>query len=356
MNGYTKNVKSAQITGKDKIQLNQVDISEPTGKQVLLKIISAGVCHSDVHLRDGGVDLGGTFFDVTNIGVKYPYTPGHEIVGTIEKIGESVQNVKIGDTVLVYTWLGCGECPTCKNGEQNLCEISNWLGVFQNGGYAEQIIVPDSKFLINIGDLNPDSAAPLGCAGLTAYATMKKALLNSPENILIIGGGGGLGLLAVQLAKYLSKCNIICADIDDEKLKTAKELGADHVVNINDNDVSQKIRSITNEKGVECIVDLVGLSQTFQFSQSIIRKRGNIIQVGLHGGIANAPLPFFPLLCLTITYVLTGTFDDLIELVNLAKKGVVKPIISKHYSLDEASLALDDLKNGKILGRAVINP
>ena len=234
-------MKAAQIVEPDKpLELNQIEISEPTGTQVLVKVVSTGVCHSDLHLWEGGYDTGDGFMKVTDRGVKFPVTPGHEVVGKVEKIGESVKDIQLGDTVLVYPWIGCGKCPTCEKGDTNLCETPKSLGVFQDGGYAEQVIVPDYKFLASIGDLNPDSASSLACSGLTAYTAIKKALVNDPESILIVGAGG-LGLMGVQLASHMAKCKIICADLDDKKLNTAKELGATHLVNTKESNASQKI-------------------------------------------------------------------------------------------------------------------
>ncbi|MEC9063256.1 MAG: alcohol dehydrogenase [Thermoproteota archaeon] len=349
-------MKAARIIEPDKpLELNQVEIADPSGTQVLIKVLSTGVCHSDLHLWEGGYDTGDGFMKVTDRGVKFPVTPGHEVVGTIEKIGESVQDVKIGDTVLVYPWIGCAKCPTCEKGDTNLCETPKSLGVFQDGGYAEKVIVPDYKFLANIGDVDPDSASSLACSGLTAYTAIKKALVNDPESILIVGAGG-LGLMGVQIASHMAKCKIICADIDDEKLKTAKELGATDVVNTKESDASQKIMSICNEKGVDSIVDFVNAPPTVKLDLSVVRKRGNIILVGLFGGSVDLPLVSVPLKAITIQGAYTGNYKDMVELIELAKQGVINPIVSKHYTLDEATGALDDLKNRKILGRAVINP
>ena len=193
------------------------------------------------------------------------------------------------------------------------------------------------------------------CSGLTAYTAIKKALVNNPESILIVGAGG-LGLMGVQLASHMAKCKIICADIDDEKLKTAKELGATDVINTKESDASQKIMSICNEKGVDSIVDFVNAPPTVKLDLSVIRKRGNIILVGLFGGSVDLPLVSVPLKAITIQGAYTGNYKDMVELIELAKQGVINPIVSKHYTLDEATGALDDLKNRKILGRAVINP
>ena len=349
-------MKSAQIIEPNKpLEINETELPKPNGNQVIVKVKSTGVCHSDLHLWEGGYDTGDGFMKVTDRGVKFPVTPGHEVVGSVEEIGDSVQGVNIGDLVLVYPWIGCGECATCEKGDTNLCESPKSLGVFQDGGYAEYVLVPDAKFLAKIDNLDPDAAASLACSGLTAFTAVKKALTNSPENILIVGAGG-LGLMGVQIANALTKANIICADLDDEKLESAKKLGATHIINTKESDAVKKIMSICNEKGVDSIIDFVNAPPTVKMDLSLIRKRGNIILVGLFGGSVELSLVSVPLKAITIQGAYTGNYNDMLELIKLAQRGVINPIVSKHYKLDDANTALDDLKNRKIIGRAVINP
>ena len=349
-------MKSAQIIEPNKpLEINETELPKPNGNQVIVKVKSTGVCHSDLHLWEGGYDTGDGFMKVTDRGVKFPVTPGHEVVGNVEEIGDSVQGVDIGDLVLVYPWIGCGQCTTCEKGNTNLCESPKSLGVFQDGGYAEYVLVPDAKFLAKIDNLDPDAAASLACSGLTAFTAVKKALTNSPENILIVGAGG-LGLMGVQIASALTKANIICADLDDEKLESAKKLGATHIINTKESDAVKKIMSICNEKGVDSIIDFVNAPPTVKIDLSLIRKRGNIILVGLFGGSVELSLVSVPLKAITIQGAYTGNYNDMLELIKLAQRGVINPIVSKHYKLDEANTALGDLKNRKIIGRAVINP
>ena len=349
-------MKSAQIIEPNKpLEINESELPKPNGNQVIVKAKSTGVCHSDLHLWEGGYDTGDGFMKVTDRGVKFPVTPGHEVVGSVEEIGDSVQGVNIGDLVLVYPWIGCGECATCEKGDTNLCESPKSLGVFQDGGYAEYVLVPDAKFLAKIDNLDPDAAASLACSGLTAFTAVKKALTNSPENILIVGAGG-LGLMGVQIANALTKANIICADLDDEKLESAKKLGATHIINTKESDAVKKIMSICNEKGVDSIIDFVNAPPTVKMDLSLIRKRGNIILVGLFGGSVELSLVSVPLKAITIQGAYTGNYNDMLELIKLAQRGVINPIVSKHYKLDDANTALNDLKNRKIIGRAVINP
>ncbi|KEQ56353.1 NAD-dependent alcohol dehydrogenase protein [Marine Group I thaumarchaeote SCGC AAA799-E16] len=350
-------MKSARIPGPNEpLTISESENPKPSGTQVLLKVKSEGVCHSDLHLWEGGYDLGdGQFLKVTDRGVKYPVTPGHEIVGTIEQVGENVSNVSVGDDVLVFPWMGCGECPACKVGNENLCDAPKSMGLFQNGGYADYVLVPNSKYLAKLDGVDPDSATSLACSGLTAYTAIKKANQNTPEFIVIVGAGG-LGLMGVQIASEITNAKIICVDLDDAKLETAKEMGAHFTVNSKDPDTVQKIMSICNDKGADSVVDFVNAPPTVKTGLAVLRKRGNLVLVGLFGGSLELSLVTVPLKSITIQGAYTGNYNDMVELLALARKGTINPVISKRYSLDEANSALQDLKDRKILGRAVINP
>jgi propanol-preferring alcohol dehydrogenase len=292
---------------------------------------------------------------VTDRGVKYPVTPGHEIVGTVEQMGSGVQGYSKGDEVLVYPWIGCGQCPACKVENENLCDSPRSLGVFQDGGYSDFTIVPHYKYLAKLSGVNPESATSIACSGLTAYTAIKKSNMNSPEFLVIIGAGG-LGLMGVQIAKAITKAKIICVDLDDSKLETAKKMGSDFILNSKDPESSQKIISLCNNKGADSVVDFVNAPPTAKLGLSVLRKRGNLVLVGLFGGSVELSLVTIPLKSITIQGAYTGNYHDMVELLDLTRKGTINPIITKRYSLSEANTALEDLKSRKILGRAVINP
>ena len=361
-------MKSARIPGPGQpLAVSESGTPEPAGDQVLVRVRSVGVCHSDLHLWEGGYDLGdGQFMKATDRGVRYPVTPGHEIVGTVVRMGSSGDNaagISEGDEVLVFPWVGCRQCPACEAGNENLCDTPRSIGVFQDGGYADHVLVPGARYLARLDGVDPDAATSLACSGLTAYNSVKKANANSPEYIVIIGAGG-LGLMAIQLAKEVTEAKIVCVDNDDKKFDMALKMGADFVVNTNvtgsiasgTGGPVEKIVSICGGKGADSVIDFVNAPQTVKTALGVLRKRGNLVLVGLFGGSVELPLVTVPLRSITIQGAYTGNYDDMVELLALVRRGVISPVISRRYALDEAGAALEDLKDRKIIGRAVINP
>lgn len=350
-------MNSVRITGPNQpLVATSTDTPVPSGEQVLVKVDSVGVCHSDLHLWEGGYDLGdGKFMKVTDRGVKYPVTPGHEIAGTVEKTGDDASGFARGDRVLVYPWIGCRQCPGCRAGNENLCDTPRSMGIFQDGGYADHVIIPSYKYLAKLDGVDTDAATSLACSGLTAYTAIKKADANSPEYMVIIGAGG-LGLMGIQIAKAITDAKIICVDLDEKKLQTASDMGADHVVNSSNKKATESIMEICAQKGADSVVDFVNAPPTANLGLGVLRKRGNMVQVGLFGGSIELSLVTIPLKSITIQGAYTGNYKDMTELVRLARDKVINPVISKRYSLSEANDALLALKERKVIGRAVINP
>lgn len=353
-------MKAARIIKpKESLQVQDLDIPKATGSQVVVKVRSSGVCHSDIHLWEGGYEgIEGQFLKATDRGVTYPLTPGHEIAGMIESLGEEAEKEAIdkNDKVIVYPWIGEGVCPACRVGEENLCDKPRSLGVYTDGGYAEYVLVPSYKYLVKIGDLDTDVAATLSCSALTAYGAVKNADLKPNDNVVIIGAGGGLGLMAVQLAKAVTGARIIALDLDQKKLKIAKENGADEIVSPKDGDPAKRVMDITDNLGADAIIDFVNASKTVETDMKMLRRRGRAVLVGLFGGELKLSLVSMPTRAYRLIGSYTGSLSDLIELVSLAKRGVIEPVVSHRFKLSQATQALQMLKDGKILGRGVINP
>ena len=353
-------MKAARIIKpKESLQVQDLDLPKATGSQVVVKVHSSGVCHSDIHLWEGGYEgIEGQFLKATDRGVTYPLTPGHEIAGMIESLGEEAEKEAIdkNDKVIVYPWIGEGLCPACRVGEENLCDKPRSLGVYTDGGYAEYVLVPSYKYLVKIGNLDTDVASTLSCSALTAYGAVKNADLKPNDNVVIVGAGGGLGLMAVQLAKAVTGARIIALDLDQEKLKVARENGANEIVSPKDGDPAKRVMELTAKLGADAIIDFVNASKTVETDMKMLRRRGRAVLVGLFGGELKLSLVSMPTRAYRLIGSYTGSLSDLIELVSLAKRGVIEPVVSHRFKLSQATEALEMLKDGKILGRGVINP
>jgi propanol-preferring alcohol dehydrogenase len=351
-------MKAARIVKlNEPLQLQELQTPTPKGTQVLVKVQSSGVCHSDVHVWEGyyeGID--GQTLKTTERGVKYPLTPGHEIAGVVESLGEQAEGFGKNEKVLVYPWIGEGLCPACRIGEENLCDKPRSLGIYTDGGYAQYVLVPSFKYLVKLGDdLDMDTSAPLSCAGLTSYGAIKNANLKPSEDVVIVGTGG-LGLMGIQLAKAVTGANIIAVDLDDQKLDVAKKNGANITINSKKEDPVKAIMELTNNLGADAVLDFVNASSTVETDMKFLRRRARLVLVGLFGGELKLGLVSMPTRAYRIIGSYTGTITDLVELVSLAKRGVIKPVIGGRFKLDQATEALTMLTKGKIIGRGVINP
>jgi propanol-preferring alcohol dehydrogenase len=347
------------VKPKEALEVQELETPKPKGSQVLVKVLSSGVCHSDIHLWEGGYEgPGGTFLKTTDRGVKYPVTPGHEIAGTIESMGEEAEGRFVkDDKVLVYPWIGEGTCPACRIGEENLCDKPRSLGIYNDGGYSDHVLIPSYRYLVKIeDDLDINEAATLSCSALTAYNAVKNARLRPDDNVVIVGAGG-LGLMAMQLAKAIAGAKIIAIDLEDDKLKVARKDGhADNIINSKKEDPVKTVMELTDKIGADAVIDFVNGSKTVETDMQILRRRAKLVLVGLYGGELKLSLVTMPTRAYKIIGSYTGSLNDLDELVSLAKRKIIKPVVSDKFKLDQATEALSKLKDGKIMGRGVITP
>src|SRR5919197_133742 len=326
------------------LQIEELETPKPKGSQVLVKVNSSGVCHSDIHLWQGGYEgPAGQFLKTTDRGVKYPLTPGHEIAGTIESMGEEAEaQIQTGQggaafrknqKVIVYPWIGEGLCPACRIGQENLCDKPRSLGIYTDGGYADYVLVPSYKYLVKLDeDMDLDASATLSCSALTAYGAVRNATLNPYDNLVVVGAGG-LGLMAVQLAKAISGANVIAMDLDDNKLEVAKKNGADSTINSKKEDPVKAIMELTDKMGTDAIIDFVNASKTVEADMQLLRRRGKLVLVGLFGGELKLNLVTMPTRAYKIIGSYTGSISEMVELVSLAKRGVIKPVVSNRFGL-----------------------
>jgi propanol-preferring alcohol dehydrogenase len=356
-------MKSFQVTDFN-APLKEVDAPtpQPTGTQVLIKVKAAGVCHSDLHIWEGGYDLGHGRkpLSLKDRGVSLPRTMGHETVGEIVAFGPEVAtadkgDLKAGDIALVYPWLGCGKCPTCLGGEENMCAVKpNALGVYCDGGYADYMIVPNAKYLINLKGLDPVTAAPYACSGVTTYSALKKIEkdLNTP---IVLIGAGGLGLMALSLLKAMGGKGAIVVDIDAAKRQAAEAAGALATVDGRAGDALEQLQKKAGGP-IRAVIDLVGSAQTTQLGFDALSKGGKLIIVGLFGGGATFALPLIPIKAVTIQGSYVGNLRETQELLDLVRAKKIPAIPVTKLPLSKANDALLDLQKGKLVGRAVLTP
>ena len=330
------------------------DTPDPKGTEVLLAIDHCGVCHSDCHLHDGYFDLGGgRKLDIASTHT-LPLTLGHEIGGRVLKVGPDAQGVAIGDRRIVYPWIGCQQCAVCDGGDEHLCNQPRALGVNVDGGYADHVLVPHAKNLVDFGTLDAALAPTYMCSGLTAYGALKKLLPVPDGEAVAVVGLGGVGMMGLQLARTLFPDAMkVGVDVDDAKLAAAMSAGADKTYNSSERDAAKTLVRETNG-GAYGVVDFVGSEASLAFANRAVRKGGRIVVVGLFGGGFSMPIPMFPLRNLTIMGSYVGSLAEAMEMMELVKAGAVDPIPIETRPLDQAGATLDDLRAGRVVGRVVL--
>tara|TARA_B100000029_G_scaffold516206_1_gene627656 strand:+ start:17632 stop:18684 length:1053 start_codon:yes stop_codon:yes gene_type:complete len=347
-------MKAYQVTNPgDPLELHEVETPKPSGQEVLLKTISCGVCHSDVHIHEGAFDLGnGNKMELDAAGIPVPYTLGHEIFGEVIDMGADA-SVEKGMKFVIYPWIGCGDCEICSTGEEHLCNAAQNIGVQKSGGFGDHVLVPDSKYLYEAGDIEDHLAGSYACSGLTAYSALKKGAPYYGNNKVVIVGVGGVGMMGLQIAKAAFDCNPIVVDVDDAKLELALENGASAAFNSSKEDSMMQILEQT-EGGALTVIDFVGSELSVGFGINLLAKGGKYVIVGLYGGELRFPLPLIPLMerCIQGSYV--GSPQDMTELMALVRDNKVDPIPIEKRNASEAHQTLLDLKDGKIIGRVAL--
>ncbi len=339
--------------------LKEVDVAtpQPTGTQVLLKVKAAGVCHSDLHIWEGGYDLGHGRkpLSLKDRGVSLPLTMGHETVGEVVAFGPDAKGVAVGDIRLVYPWQGCGKCATCATGDENMCIVKpSSVGIYCDGGYADYITVRDPRYLLDLKGLDPVTAAPYACSGVTTYSAIKK-LQDVLDKPIVIFGAGGLGLMALTLLKAMGGKGAIVVDIDAGKRAAAEKAGALATV---DGAAPDALQQIAAKAGgpVLGVIDLVGNAATATLGFDCLTKGGKLVMVGLFGGGAPWALPLIPIKAITIQGSYVGSLSETQELIDLVREKKIPAIPVTTLPLNQADAALNDLKKGKLVGRAVLVP
>ena len=328
------------------------DIPTPQGSEVVLKVGSCGVCHSDVHLHDGYFDLGNDVkLDMTRT-VKPPRTLGHEIAGTVVAVGPDAQGVKVGDRRVVFPWIGCGTCSLCESGQEHLCNSPQALGIHRDGGFASHTVVPHARYLLDYGNLAEEQACTYACSGLTAYSALKKVAPLGPKDPLLIIGAGGVGLSGIRLARQMFETAPIVVEIDKSKWDMAREAGAGELIDPTAEGALKSLMKATG--GVAAAIDFVGAAATFNFGFNALRKAGKLVCVGLFGGSTPIVPAMVSMKAVSVTGSYVGSPQEMQELMAIARTGVLPDLPLGTQALDTATQALEDLRAGRIRGRTIL--
>ena len=346
----------AVVAAMQPLQEIKLPTPEPTGKQVLLEVTHAGVCHSDLHIWEGEYDLGSRGkMKLSDRGVVLPLAMGHEIVGRVVKWGPEAegQGLAAGQVRIVFPWVGCGTCARCLAEEDNMCLNARSLGVYQNGGYATHVLAPEPRHLVDPGDLDPALAATYACSGITVFSAIEKVMPMDPDTPIVLVGAGGLGLQAIAVLKAMGHRRIVSVDVSAEKLEAAKKEGASDTLLATGEDVTARLVTLCGGP-VEAVIDLVNGTQTARFAFDALTKGGKLIQVGLFGGELTVPLPLMAMRALTVRGSYVGNPKELRALVALAQGGRVPGIPITREPLRNADSALRRLQAGQVTGRIVL--
>lgn len=329
-------------------------IPTPTGTEVLVRVTYSGVCHSDLHTAEGFYDIGGgQRFYVKDRGIKLPIALGHEILGEVAAAGPDAGPISIGSRQIVYPWLGCGSCTRCSQEEDNMCAAQRGLGTLRNGGFAEYVVVPHPKYLVDLGDLDPAVACTFGCSGITTLSAVRKIMPLPPDEPVLLIGAGGLGLAAISVLKAFGHRYIVSADINDEKLASATAAGATKTVNTSGPSALQDILAATNGPLI-AVIDFVNSAGTAKLVYSVIGKGAKWVQVGVMGGSIELSLVGNIFKGLTIYSNITGNLEELRTVVQLAKEGKLSPVPVQKMEWNSVNEAMELLKAGKVTGRMVL--
>ena len=329
---------------KKPLRLEDVPTPDPGPGDVLVRVTAAGICHTELHFLSGLLDLGIA-----------PLTLGHEIVGRVEKTGPGVPTERAGERVIVYYYVGCGTCAHCLAGEENLCDaIRAEYGFVSDGGFAEFVRAPARNAVPLPASVSDAEAAPIGCGVTTAIHAARLANVALGDWVVVYGVGAvGYGL--VQVAR-LRGARVIAVGRTPEKLEHARTLGAEHTVQADEEDVAKRVRALTGGHGADVVFELVATIDTMGASTAMLAKRGRLVFVGY----SQDAFTVHPIQLVIGEQIVTAsvgnTLAELAQAVDLVATGRVKTVVDRVLPLAKFEEGFAALRDGRLVGRAVLLP
>ena len=330
----------------DQLKIEDIPQPRPGPNEVLIKVAACGVNRVDILSRLGE----------TPGKIVLPHISGTEVAGEVAQIGASVTSVQAGDRVLVNPTISCGACEFCRSGEDNMCLNGLIYGVQTNGGYAEYAVAP-AGHLIKLGpELPYETAAAIAVTGSTAWHMLvRRANLRQGETVLIVATGSGIGVIGLQIAK-LSGAVVIATAGSEEKLARAKELGADFTVNHSDPSWPKLVRKLTDGRGVDVVFEHVGAA-TWEGSLQSLTRGGRLVTCGGHSGF-EVKINLWHLFVKQHSIIgsFAGSRADLDQVLKMARRGLIKPVIHARLPLREASEAQAMMDGRGVFGKLLLVP
>lgn len=353
-----------------KLTIEELPTPRPLSGEVLLRVEACGVCHTDLHVIKGDVAF------------PTPAVLGHEVAGEVVALGEGVESLSLGDSVVSSFIMPCGECRRCVSGREDLCEPffemnrlrgtlfdgtsrlrrqdGSTLAMYSMAGLADYAVVPATGVFVRGDALPADEAAVLGCAVFTAYGAVRhRGEVASGETVVVIGAGG-VGSAIIQMARAFGASRVIAVDLQDDKLDLATENGATHTVNSSTDDPVESVRSLT-DGGADVVFEAIGLPVTWSQGVEMVDDGGRFVAVGIGAKGATAQVEITRIVRRAITVL--GSYGgrvstDMPEVIRLAETGEIDPakMVTRRFGLEEAGHAYEVLEKGQITGRAVIVP
>lgn len=356
----------------DGMKVETIRTPRPRTGEVLVRVSACGMCHSDLHVISGAIAF------------PTPCVLGHEVAGEVVEIGAHNEHsgLTVGDRVAGGFLMPCGQCEPCAAGRDDLCEPffslnrlkgrlyddttrlfdldGNPIWMYSMGGLAEYCVIPSTSVAKLPDGVEPVAGAILGCAAMTAYGAVRRgADLRYGETVAVVATGG-VGSNVIQIAKAFGARRIVAIDVADDKLAAAVELGATDTVNSAKVDAREAVMELTGGRGVDVAFEVLGRPQTWLTALDVLRDGGRMVPIGLGAGVQKAEVEINRTVRRSQSII--GSYGartrrDLPEVVRMAASGVIdyRHIVSRRYGLDEVAAGYQQLHDGQITGRAVVD-
>src|ERR1022692_3778957 len=324
------------------------DLPEPKIKadQILIRVRACALNHLDLFVRGG---IPGMKFDM-------PHVLGSDIAGEVVRVGELCERVKPGWGVLLSPGLSCRQCAQCVSGNDNLCRRYTMFGYRLDGGNAEYLAAPEYSAIQIPDDMSFEQAAAVPLVFLTAWhMLMARAHLQPGEDVLVLAASSGVGSAAIQIAK-LFHCRVIATAGGEAKLAKARALGADHVIDHYQQDISAEVRKITGKRGVDVVVEHVGVA-TWPKSLESLAPAGRLVTCGATTGFdARLDLRFLFSKQWSLLGSFMGTMGELHQVLKFVFRKQLKPVVDRVYPLAEIAAAHRYLEDKEQFGKVIVTP